>query len=417
MTKSLRQVASEMDPLADKRSGVQLKSLLKQHRWLTGTPSNRLREVVRRHSESATIKFLSYNTYLTEAHITLPDPLPDLRITAKPALHTRAREIGQRIFAEYDFASLYEVMQEQQRNEILEAWGPSPPDNFFGGTLSSLFTISKKFSIGRRENKTYENKGKAKSIRIPPVIGLKVDISLDSDFYAEKGVMLTEIVTPFGTVEVYSTHLMFGGGFGKTGEDLLNAATPLDGHISESSADERFEIQKNQLDELIEFYHQQHHRDAANNRSNVAIICGDFNIDGSDGKHFGELKNRLAAIGMKDAWAETPFFNNLTGGQTARNDDGDSRPLEGNFDNICTGLKTNQDYCDDSLAPNHPPPLDCVGRFDFIFIEDPQPDHQCNVDLSRVRRRQFRRPQDSDGQFFLSDHLGLETTLIISRKK
>lgn len=412
MSKSLRQVASEMDPLADKRSGIQLKAVLKQHRWLIGVPASgrNLKEVVRRHSESASIKFLSYNTYLTEAHITLPDPFPDLRITAKPGIHGRAREIGQRIFAEYDFACLYEVMQEQQRNEILAAWGSSPPDNFFGGTLSSLFTISKKFNIGRRENKAYRSKGKVKSVDIVPGIGPSVDISLDSDFYAEKGVMFTEIVTPFGTVEVFSTHLMFGGGFGKVGEDLINAATPFEGHISESSRDERFDIQKNQLDELIEFYHALHHPD------NVAIICGDLNIDGSNGDHFRELTNRLAAIRMKDAWAEGPFKNNLGGGQTARNDDDDTKTQEGNFDNVCTGLATNGDYCDDSRTPDHPPPDDCVGRFDYIFVEDPHPDHKCNLDLSRVRRRQFRRPQATDGQFFLSDHLGLETTLIVSRK-
>ena len=54
-------------------------------------------------------------------------------------------------------------------------------------------------------------------------------VSLDSDFYAEKGVMLTEIFTPFGILEVFSTHLMFGGGFGKTGEDAINVATPFEG--------------------------------------------------------------------------------------------------------------------------------------------------------------------------------------------
>ena len=109
-------------------------------------------------------------------------------------------------------------MQEQQRNEILAAWGPTPPDHFYGGTLSSLFTISKRFRIGRREQHTYASKGKLTSVDIVPLAGPSVDISLDSDFYAHKGVMLTEIVTAFGTVEVYSTHLMFGGGFGKTGE-------------------------------------------------------------------------------------------------------------------------------------------------------------------------------------------------------
>ena len=156
--------------------------------------------------------------------------------------------------------ALYEVMQEQQRNEILAAWGPSPPDNFFGGTLSSLFTISKKFQIGRRENQHTEVRERSKSVDVVPGIGPSVDISLDSDFYADKGVMFTEVVTPFGTVEVYSTHLMFGGGFGKIGEDLINAATPFEGHISESSPAERFGIQKNQLDELIAFYHALHHR-------------------------------------------------------------------------------------------------------------------------------------------------------------
>ena len=413
MPKSLRQIAAEMDPLADKQSGIQLRSVLQQHRWPTGTPASRqsLREVVRRHSESAAIRFLSYNTFLTEAHITLPDPLPDVRLTAKRALHGRAREIGRRIFAEYDFASLYEVMQEQQRNEILEAWGPSTPDNFFGGTLSSLFTISQKFKIGRREKHTYANKGKVKSIDLVPIVGgPSIDVSLDSDFYAKKGVMLTEIATPFGTVEVFSTHLMFGGGFGDIAEAAINAATPFEKHISASSPSERFEIQKNQLDELIEFYHAQHHGE------NVAIICGDLNIDGSDGGHFSELKNRLAAIGMKDIWAEGQFHNNLAGGQTARNDDGDTEPHESNFDNICTGLATNGDYCDDSRPPDHSPPPDCVGRFDYIFVEDPQLGHKCNLDLSRVRRRQFRWNQPSEEQFFLSDHLGSETTLIVSRK-
>jgi hypothetical protein len=193
MPKSLRQVALEMDPLADKQSQIQLSSVLKQHRWPVGSPASGrgLREVLRRHSDSESMRFLSYNTYLTEAHIQLPDPFPDVRITAKPALHGRAREIGQRVSSEYDFASLYEVMQEQQRNEILAAWGPSSPDNFFGGTLSSLFTISQKFKIGRREKHTYSSKGKVKNIDIVPVVGsvlgASVDISLDSDFYAEKG--------------------------------------------------------------------------------------------------------------------------------------------------------------------------------------------------------------------------------------
>ena len=413
MSKSWRQVASEMDLLAGGRTGHQLSALLKQHRWPAGALASErgLRELVRRHSESLTIRFLSYNTYLTEAHVTLPDPFPDLRITAKPALHARAREIGQLILSEqYDFAALYEVMQEQQLREILAAWGPSPPDHVFGGTLSSLFTISSKFPIGRREKLTFKNKGKVTSVDVVPLIGPSVDVSLDSDFYSEKGVLFTEIVTPFGIVEVYSTHLMFGGGFGQTGEDIINVVTPLERHISESDASERFSTQMKQVDELIAFYKAQHRH------PNIAIVCGDFNVDGSDAHNFGELKHRMAAVDLRDSWADGPFSNNLSGGQTARNDDGDTEPQEGNFDNVCTGLANGKDYCDDSLSPGHPPPADCVGRFDYIFVEDPKPHHACHLDMSRVRRRQFRRREASDGQFFLSDHLGLETTLMLSRK-
>ncbi|MDH4369642.1 MAG: hypothetical protein OEV99_07320 [Nitrospira sp.] len=409
MPTSLRQIASTMDPLAEKQSSIQLSSVLKQHRWPPGVPaSNRgLREVIRRHSQCASIRFLSYNTYLLEAHITLPDPFPDVRLTAKPALHARAREIGQRVVSEYDFASLYEVMQGKQRNEILAAWGPSPPDNFFGEPLSGLFTVSQKFKIGRREIYTFRKKGKEVTI---DALLKDVVISLDSDFYADKGVMFTEIVTPFGIVEVYSTHLMFGGGLPKAAQDAINTLVPFGDHISPSSPSERFSIQMIQLDELIEFY-KQHHR-----QENVAIICGDFNIDGANVDHFLQLKNRLAAIRMKDAWADGPFINNLAGGQTARNDDDDTKPQEVNFDNVCTELTNGKDYCNDAQSPKHPLPPECVGRFDYIFVEDPHPLHRCDLDLSRVRRRQFRRSQPSESQSFLSDHLGLETQLFVSKR-
>ena len=412
MSKSLKQVASEMDPLAARGTEVWLSAVLRQHRFAANVPASArgLGEVVRRHANPITVKFLTYNTFLTEAHITLPDPFPDLRITAKPALHGRAAEIGRRIFAEYDFAALYEVMQEKQRDEILAAWGSAPPDHLFGGTLTSVFSISKKFRIGRKESRTYGSKGKVTGVEVIPGIGPTIDVSLDSDFYANKGVLLTEILTPLGPIEVYSTHLFFGGGFGKTGEDAVNAVTPFEQHISESTPAERFDTQKNELNEMLAFY-RTHHRS-----QNVAIFCGDLNIDGSDSAHFNELKGLLASIGMRDVWADGPFPNDLAGGQTSRNDDDDTKPDERDFSNICTGLAANGDYCDDARPPNHPPPRDAVGRFDYLFVENPQPSHSYILDLTRVRRRQFRWAQPAERQFFLSDHLGLETTLLVSRK-
>src|SRR5258708_2481 len=92
MPKSLRQIAFEMDPLVGLHSGVQFSGVLNQHRWPPKFPpsSRGLTELVRRHSDSASIRFLTYNTFLTEANVELPNPFPDIRITAKPALHERA---------------------------------------------------------------------------------------------------------------------------------------------------------------------------------------------------------------------------------------------------------------------------------------------------------------------------------------
>ena len=407
MSKSLRELAAEMDRLADPGAGFQLSALLNQHRWPAAMPqgSRGLQEVVRRHEDSDRIKFLSYNTFLTQALIKLPDPFPDIRIAPKPALHERAHEIGRQLRLDYDFVSLYEVMQLQQRDEILSNWDPALPDNFYGGTLSSLFTISPKFRIGRREQRTYSHKGKSTSVTIPAV-GPTINISLDSDFYAQKGVMLTEIITAHGIIEVFSTHLFFGGGLGDAASLLVNALTPFGKHISESNPEERFNTQLAELSELVDFFTAQHRPE------NVAILCGDFNIDGADPVKFASLKNRLA--GFTDVWAEGPFPNDIRGGYTARNDDG-AGPIQLDFKPVCTELPGSTEYCDDASRSPTQLEFDGIGRYDYIFVQDPQPSHAAILDLTRVRRRQFRHVAETGDQNFLSDHLGLETTLIVSR--
>jgi hypothetical protein len=407
MPKSLREVAAEMDRLADPGAGSQLSALLNQHRWPPAMPSasRGLQEIVRRHEDCDRIKFLSYNTFLTQALIRLPDPFPDLRIAPKPALHERAHEIGRQLRLDYDFVSLYEVMQLQQRDEVLSNWDPVLPDNFYGGSLSSLFTISPKFRIGRREQRTYEHKGKSISVSVP-VVGPTIHVSLDSDFYANKGVMLTEILTPHGIIEVFSTHLFFGGGLGDAAGLLVNALTPFGKHVSESTPEERFNTQMAELAELVDFVTAQHKQE------NVAIICGDFNIDGADPAKFASLKARLA--GFTDVWAEGGFPNDLQGGYTTRNDDG-AGPIQLDFKPVCTELPGSDEYCDDSSKPATQIEFDGIGRYDYIFVQDPQPSHTAMLDLTRVRRRQFHHVAQTGDQNFLSDHIGLETTLIVSQ--
>lgn len=405
MSNSLREVALEMDRLADDSSRSHLSALINQHRWQATVPqsSRGLRELTRRHDDSDKIRFLSYNTFLTQELIKLP-VLPDIRIAPKPALHERAREIGRQLQLDYDFLSLYEVMQLQQRDEVLSNWNPVLPDNFFPGTLTSLFTISSKFKIGRREQHTYDNKGK--SISLNPLVGPTIHLSLDSDFYAEKGVILTEILTPHGNIEVFSTHLFFGGGLGDAARVLLNFATPFGKHISESTPEERFNTQMAELAELVEFVTANHRRE------NVIVICGDFNIDGADPARFAQLKARLP--GFTDVWAEGGFPNDLQGGYTTRNDDGNG-PIQLDFQAVCTELPGHAEYCDDARIPPTQLQFDGTGRYDYIFVQDPDPFHTAMLDLSRVRRRQFHHVAQTGDQKFLSDHLGLETTLIVSQ--
>ena len=272
-------------------------------------------------------------------------------------------------------------MQEEQKSEILATWGASPPDLAFGGILSSLCTISQKFPVKpRRQGDQHEYTHKGKSFTINPLIGPRFEISLNSDFYAHKGVLLTEIDIGFGFIEVYSTHLMFGGGLPDFLETAVNALTPAGDHVSPSNPDERFAIELKQLDELVEFYLANHRQE------NVAIICGDFNIDGSDPIKFAEVKKRFQAISMNDIWLEGPFPNAVLGGQTCRNDDGDGAQ-ERDFAHVCVplGAATADLFCDDSAATQSS--SEFVGRFDFLFVEEPQIDHAFNLDLTRVRRR------------------------------
>jgi hypothetical protein len=419
MSYSVREIATQMDPLVEQVLPLSLRSILGSQRFSESDTAVRLScsELVRRHTpeQSISIRFLSYNTYLLEAvDIKMPDPFGDIRVAGKPEIDNRAREIGQKITAEkYDFVSLYEVMKDRERSAILEALSVPPKGNVYGGELTSLFTISPSFNITRYGQKRFSQAGKV--YHIDPTILPAFDVSLDSDFYAEKGVLLTEIDTELRTadnqpvfIEIYSTHLMFGGGLPKAVETLANTLTPFTDHIGPSNSQERFAIQMQQIDELVEFYHQNHHP------QNVAILCGDFNIDGTNTQEFTVFKRRLSAIGMTDAWTEGPL-GNPGSGQTARNDDGET-PNEDDFTKVCfpSSNPKAMDYCDETQIL--PSPSKYVGRFDYIFIEVPTIDHLCNVDFGRIRRRQFKRQRPTPNQQFLSDHLGLETTFFVSLK-
>jgi len=83
----------------------------------------------------------------------------------------------------------------------------------------------------------------------------------------------------------------------------------------------------------------------------------------------------------------------------------------GDFKKICDKLQAGDiRFCAD------PSKINSGYRIDYILMEQPQAQHAFMLDVTRVRRRPFERPQPTDDQQFMSDHLGLDCTLIASRK-
>ena len=109
-------------------------------------------------------------------------------------------------------------------------------------------------------------------------------------------------------------------------------------------------------------------------------------------------------------------------------DDDEHPPREKDFGNVCgnpglgglvpAGAGSERDFFCNDLQPAD------RGRIDYIFVERPRAEHSFNLDLARVRRRTFGRsdvrvaaqPEENDREYYLSDHLGLDTVLIASAR-
>ncbi|HKR41372.1 MAG TPA: hypothetical protein VJU59_17130 [Paraburkholderia sp.] len=414
MTVGLHGLFRKMDPTLTGDRPKSARQLLRWHSVQSPGAKN-IASVARRHDSgrSTALRFLSYNTYLLRLAVDVP-VVGRLELTAKPDTAARALEIGQRFSSErYDLACYYEVFQQEERDRLLSGVG-RPVPNLFGGTASSLMMVSAERRFLRSAQHVYETRGKTYHISNPVH---DFDASADADWYARKGVLMAEVDTGLRaagapdtpiSIEIYATHMMWGGGVPSGFISALNALT-FGNSISPVNDQERFALQMAQLDEFIAFYRRTH------DPRNVALLCGDFNIDGSQAQLYRGLTEQLKQIDLADVWGDGRYLAQTLAGQTARNDDGDP-PREGDFAQVCAAYngQSDSDYCDENANIKSSSPS--VGRFDYIFVEKPSPSHRCYVDAARVRRRQFRRPSPSGGQSFLSDHLGLETTLHIGVK-
>lgn len=380
---SIADIAEFMDPVETPRS---VRALTALHRWPAGGPPRQvsLRAIALRHETDATrrVRLLWYNTYLLPgAQIPVGVPGRTVRLEAKPEIAPRARELGAEIQGAYDVAALCEVFDGREQALVLDAWAGRPGPSVAtgpGGTdpvlSSGLLTLSDGLRIVRTEKHMFQSRGLFRR---------------DADAWSNKGVLLTELDLGLGRnrLELYSTHLMWGGGLPLVADPSPRAAT---------------RIRLQQVDEVCAFV------EATHEPQNVAVVTGDFNISAVDGspdfasdpgEPYRRLANRMRRLDMDDLWVGR---NGTPGSTGTLKGAGDICPVLGG------GL-----FCEDTG------PAGTRGsRVDYIFVERQKPVHGFILDLTRPRRRPFKRRATNTASVravpFLSDHVGIDVTLIAS---
>ena len=404
MRSSLRALFDDMDNCMKNR---RLDLLGKLHRWgvddeyHTGAlerPSVlSFRELARRHDK--TLKFLWLNTYL------LPEVKLDAVVTtqslnpAAPDRMARAQEIGNMIKNEcYDVAALCEVWTADSRETILNNWSPWPvcitgPGNSQMEVKAEVAVVSDVLAfLGAPSDVTILTVDIMSSglfTLLPGYYGLLSHqrekfntegvLTRDSDAWANKGILQVVVETGYGSkIEFYSAHLI-------SGNDLIKESGETETVVSD--------VTQAQIDQLVDFINRTH------NPSNVIVVAGDFNIS-NEGASNGYLSQRLENDShLEDIWdrySQAKYFAEQDG--TMSCPDFQDDPLH------------NQYIWDN---PGGVPVV--TPRYDRVFLQKPSSSHDICVNISRPRRRHFKRTPSPDLQIAtLSDHVGIEFQLFIT---
>lgn len=314
-------------------------------------------------------------------------------IAAKPLLAERTEEIGSALSGRFDIMALSEVFLPKTQERIVAHLGRGADVYFGPGPLSAspgefaalgsgLFTVT----VGRRIVKASDRK------QDQLVFSERGSKWKDIDAWSNKGALRTVVDVGVGNIEVYNVHTMYGGGslFTRNYPDMID-------------------LRLEQVRELMEFYRGRH------DPRNVCVITGDFNLDAQTPEIYGELTRIMTAHGFFDAWLQ------WNGKELRRSTALDTTENIIDHDAICANdaSQAPHGFCEFDLLP-----LQLVTRngepeaaFDYVWIEFPTAEHRFNLDVTRVRRMPFRRPRGAMGVGsypFMSDHIGLELTLLTS---
>lgn len=334
--------------------------------------------------EATTHTFLCQNAWLLDEAGDVDND--HVQVVAKPALEQRARGFGARLsYSDLDIVGFQEVFDGEQREQIRRPVQP-PVDDAVGprerpenvAVSSGLYTLTRgNHPIEITERVAFDNRGNRRR---------------DADAYSEKGVLFTRIGLPHGSVDLFTTHLLAGGGWPGEAVDPSPVREPL------SPA----EYRRRQLGEFEDFVRAV--KTEHDPEREVPIICaGDFNIASGDPAD-PALQDFRRTLGLLDAWEET---HPDAPGQT------DSTAITDAC--VFDPMESPPSYCDGGVDSE-------AERIDYIFVED----HDA-IAIEDISRRVFWRELAPPDQFFadedeeipnyLTDHVGLELEFSVSARR
>ncbi len=238
---SLRKIAKDMNSCVV-GTDISFDKIGRLHRWGNDTyqsgVSYRPEELSLRllgHKHDKTIKFLWLNAYMLPS-LKLDTPVWSGQVfEGAPAISSRAYEIGATIKKSgYDIAALCEVFSVQSKDSILSAcenppnWarGPGEGKVHFKIKVPVLSDVPIVGDLFEYEVLTIETISSGLLTVLPGNYGLlgynaevfdeKGSRTRDADSWANKGILKVIADTGFNTkLEIYSTHLIYGGGLVK----------------------------------------------------------------------------------------------------------------------------------------------------------------------------------------------------------
>ncbi|MCB1017446.1 MAG: hypothetical protein KDB10_20330 [Acidimicrobiales bacterium] len=339
----------------------------------------------------AELRLLFLNAFLLRTG-RLPLPGRARYLHAAPAVDARAHELGARLAGRYDVAALCEVFDPGERRAIVAGWHRRPGGRRRPRTASGPPVLTRRLPLVKSSGLLTVVDGPAVVRTATHRYRTRGHRGLDADAWAHKGALLVEVDAGSPChLEVYSTHLIAGGGF-LVGRD--------DSHRS-AVADHR----QAQAHELLDFVRRTHRP------GNASLLVGDFNVDAcSPDPAYGELAAAMGEAGFVDVWAEHGTGPGWTSDLLDRPDAIATPDPEDPDRCLDVGAGRAADAGDGGVEPGK--------RIDHAWLRAPAggDGDAPTVTVRAIRRMAFPRPAGAEGHdelAFLSDHLGLHLDLAL----